>query len=199
MYFTIKTPEDVGIALKYFRLQKEFTMEEVSALVPISRNGYSYWENGKRMINTFALSRLSLLLNFQLNIKDGGIIMSNENNMQNLKVNIKEIEISTLSLNETIYNYSNDDILLLKKSILESGLVNPILISKGEDSYKVIDGNRRLAAIKELAAEGKYFSKTIPSKYVDKYEFSNLPEDFWELTDEEQLEIIILYSNRSKN
>lgn len=52
----------------------------------------------------------------------------------------------------------------LKKSIIEFGMVEPLVVNK---KLQVIGGNQRLTALKELIIEGKYITDTVPCVVVD--------------------------------
>ena len=79
---------------------------------------------------------------------------------------VKEVEIDKIKLGKRQRKYIGD-ITLLKKSLKEIGLINPIIVS---EDLRLIAGYRRLLAAKELGW------KTIPARIIPlKYE--NLFED----------------------
>lgn len=77
-------------------------------------------------------------------------------------------------------SFSEEELNKLKESIIEQGILQPLLVRKQDDSYELIAGERRLRAAK-------------------KAEFSHVPALIKNLTDEQMLEVSIIENIQREN
>jgi len=96
-------------------------------------------------------------------LKDG-LKLRNVNEKRDME--IKFVQRENISKNENNF-YRIDDIDSLKQSIEDLGLKQPLEVKRvGIDQYVLLSGERRLTAIDELIAEGKWH-KQIPCVVTD--------------------------------
>src|SRR4051794_34143196 len=83
---------------------------------------------------------------------NGDLFMQHQPN--EIKIEVSKLEKSPLNARRTVAKGAAED---MKASILShKGIFHNLVVTKGEgDTYLVIDGGRRLEAIKALQAEGK--------------------------------------------
>src|SRR4051812_30365286 len=96
-------------------------------------------------------------------VPDGGTMTIDENAEVTDKVNVRERiggELLHLALDQVVASASNPRLNLakepfaeLKQSILENGLLQPIVVRAVGDHYEIVGGHRRFAALRELASE----------------------------------------------
>lgn len=65
-----------------------------------------------------------------------------------------------------LYGQTLNDVKTLERSILEFGLISPIIVSVAKDHLIVIDGKKRLAAIKRLAFSGNLPRSLVNIPYI---------------------------------
>src|SRR5262245_7990266 len=79
--------------------------------------------------------------------------------MQHQFIEINKLSKSPLNARRTVASGTADD---LKASILAHGLMQNLVVTEGDDgTFRVIEGARRMEAIKALQAEGK-----LPADYA---------------------------------
>lgn len=64
---------------------------------------------------------------------------------------------------------ADEDITMLAMSIRHHGLINPLTVTNSGDTYAVVAGGRRLAALRQLQAEGEPIAK-VPVKIITQDE-----------------------------
>jgi ParB family chromosome partitioning protein len=83
----------------------------------------------------------------QLAIVQGGLGITRDVHANSCKfINIKDIKVDPDHIRKTTSSVTD-----LKFTVSDVGLLQPILVRKTDDHYTVIDGERRLRAVKELA------------------------------------------------
>lgn len=103
--------------------------------------------------------------------------------------NLKLIKIEDIEMNEDNF-YELSEIDELAEDIERQGLIHNLAVEKMNSSgkYLLISGHRRLTAIKQLAAKGKWASGTVPC-FVSTIE---------KLPDEHRLDLIMLNHSQRK-
>lgn len=101
---------------------------------------------------------LGALLSSEEKIENIGIV-SRENNDSKSESYIKELDINLIepNKNQPRKNFNQNSIEELAKSIKEFGVIQPIIVNKEKDFYKIIAGERRWRASKIVGL------KTVPA------------------------------------
>lgn len=112
---------DINKKIKELRKKKGYSLETISELIPVSKQGYHLWEQGLRSWKLETLSLLSKILDFKISIENGEINIyevtseKQENNFiykgdLNMK-KFKEYEIIELYTGADNINFEDNEIL----------------------------------------------------------------------------------------
>lgn len=118
---------NVSKKLKELRLKKGYSLEEISQMIPVSKQGYHFWEQGLRAWKLETLTILSKILDFEISISNG-ILSISESFTKNYKSEVN-IMLEKRNLNESerfkvIVLYTGaDNINFEEKEILEDILI----------------------------------------------------------------------------
>ena len=70
---------------------------------------------------------------------------------------LKTIPINNVFVGEGNIRRTCGDISGLRNTVADVGLLQPIIVRKSDEGFIVIDGSRRLQALKELNVTGSYY------------------------------------------
>ena len=140
--------EKINTKLKQLRKDKGYSLEEISQMIPVSKQGYHMWEQGLRSWKLDTLALLSKILDFKLVIENGNIdIIQNIENYTPIK-NKKEVDFNMKKFKEyeIIELYTGaDNVNFDDKEILDT-----VLVYKDKEEAMDVFGTETLVPVYAL-------------------------------------------------